>query len=116
MSPFSIHVFSDSSVTLLEFTVNVPRLEIPFQARADFLGVAIRVMAHRALFIEDFLAASRRGCGILGAASWGRLFCGLILCKGESTQPQCGNSHKNLDAFHALPQDIGDVTLLIFYI
>src|SRR5215470_5727767 len=30
-SPFSIHVFRDSVVTLLPFTVNVPRLERPFR-------------------------------------------------------------------------------------
>src|SRR6266404_5790559 len=37
-SPFSIHVLSDSSVILLPFTVNVPRLYIPFRPGPIFFA------------------------------------------------------------------------------
>jgi hypothetical protein len=45
-------------------------LRNPLQARANFLGVTIRVMAHRAFFIEDFLAAGRSSWRILRAPGW----------------------------------------------
>src|SRR5204863_7000082 len=37
-SPFSIHVVRDSVVTLLPFTVNVPRLEIPLRPGPIFFA------------------------------------------------------------------------------
>src|SRR5204863_7256299 len=38
-SPFSIHVVRDSVVTLLPFTVNVPRLEIPLRPGPIFFAL-----------------------------------------------------------------------------